>query len=269
MVTTPITSVREYLSFVEKDTRSSVHGNLALFRGQRDATWSLVPSIVRSPIFDSTKSLAKDPKSPDDKSAERRLLIVFRDLAVALLPEWVWTGSAVETEWKHVLVAQHYRLPTRLLDWSSNPLVALYFAAEGKTEGCKPDCTHKGDLDNGKGQHHSAVFVLRGRDSFSVSSLAVLNQRPPVYEHGDDPGVIRPPAIDKRMVAQSGLFTISKDPASPIAAERMLIHADHREVILRELDTCGVNRRTMYPDLESLGEYLRWSVPRWEPNPCR
>jgi len=263
-----IRSLKDYLDALGSDTDSSVHGNLSVFRGQRDATWSLRPSIVRSPTFDPKRSLARDPSDPKDKSAERRLLIVFRDQAVTLLPEWTWTGSPVEVNWKQVLIATHYRLPTRLLDWSTNPLVALYFAVEGRAEACSDKCSHpRQDADDG--EHRSTVFVLKGRDSFSVSSLAAANPKPPIYIGSDDPGVIRPPAIDKRIVAQSGLFTISKDPAKTVVVDATLyIKAKDRKTILHQLDVCGVNHKTMFPDLEHLGEYLQWSVPRWQPNAC-
>ena len=266
---TEIRSIKDYLDALVPDTQNSVHGDLSVFRGQRDATWALYPSIVRRPLFDPTKSLASDPDDPKDTSAERRLLIVFRDQAVTLLPEWVWIGSPEEVAWKHVLVAQHYRLPTRLLDWSTNPLVALYFAVEGQPELCSDKCAHdEREVDDGK--HRSVVYVLRHRDSFSVQSLAKANSKPPLYHGDQDPGVIRPPAIDKRIVAQNGVFTVSREPTKPVRVDAAFyIKAKHREDILQQLDVCGVNHKTVYPDLEHLGEYLKWSVPRWQPRACK
>jgi hypothetical protein len=202
----------------------------------------------------------------NDLSDERRLLIMFRDLAVSFLPEWTYSGSEQEILWKQILLAQHYRLPTRLVDWTTNPLVALYFAVEGKPEKCTKDCTHSADYSNSENSHHSVVYILRSRDSFSVNSLARNNPNPPIYRGRNDPGIIRPPSIDKRFIAQNGVFTIGVDPGRPINEdERIIVDADSRENILQELDVYGINKRSMFPDLEHLGEYLQWSVHKWNP----
>src|SRR5881275_2503576 len=123
---TPVKSVREFLDRVESDTYNSTHGNFTLFRGQQDASWRLLPAIARPPFGE--RDICRNPDDPADKSKERRLLIAFRDHAPPLLPEWVWTGNDVYVRWKQIVVAQHYRLPTRFLDWTTNPLVALFFA---------------------------------------------------------------------------------------------------------------------------------------------
>ncbi len=265
-----IKSVHDFQAIVEDDTRSSVIGCMSVFRGQSDATWPLIPSIVRKPKFDYRISLAKDLSSPDDYSAERRLITLFRELAVSFLPEWTFSGTTQEVLWKHLLLSQHYRVPTRLLDWSTNPLVALFFAVYGEAKRCTQACEHAADLCNDRRIHHSAVYVLRSRQSFSISSLAANNPKAPLYIHKTDPGIIQPPLIDKRFIAQSSVFAISRCPEESLLPDAtILIDADSRDRILQELDGYSINVRTLFPDLEHLGEYLDWSVPRWFPPSCR
>ena len=235
---------------------------LSVFRGQRDATWPLVPAIVREPRFHGKASLTKNLNNPNDKSDERRLITLFRDLAVSLLPQWTFHGSPQEVLWKHILLSQHYRVPTRLLDWSTNPLVALFFAVRGAVTTCDAHCHHDKELCDEAQRHHSAVYVLRSRESFSVAALAARNPKAPFYTHRNDPGIIRPPSIDRRFIAQSSVFAISRKPEVPIEPDaEVLIEADARDRILQELDVYGINASTMFPDLEHLGEYLEWFVP--------
>lgn len=258
-----VKSVSEYLDILKEVIDASTNSQLAVFRGQRDHSWSLVPGIARAPF--TQKAVCKDPDSPSDKSAERRLLALLRDYGASHFPTWVWQGQKEEVKWKQILVAQHYRLPTRLLDWTTNPLVALYFATEGENARCeKPEC----NICEPNGTHDSAVFVIKNIDTFSSLSLATKNPSPPLYGGPDDPGFLRPPEIDRRITAQASIFSIRHDPFSPIKEHmKIIIPTKKRRIILKELDGLGVNARTLLPGLEGIANYLTWSVRFWSKEP--
>lgn len=263
----PARTVPEFLERLAKIVPESSHGKLAAFRGESDATWKLVPGIARPP-FDPSKSICRDPRDDNDLSFERRVLRFFPDHAHPHLPAWFFLGGEVEVRWRTIAVAQHYRLPTRLLDWTSNPLVALYFAVAGNQHKCKhgPACAFR----SASGMHHAVVHVLKDRETFSIASLATSSPRPPLYNGRLAPGLIRPPDIDARIIAQGSLFSISKDPATPLLADHaILIDTGAREAMLRELDRLGISRKTIFPGLEGLCDYLDWSSQFWEPNPGR
>lgn len=98
------------------------------FRGQADKAWPLEPAVERRSFLDHAVRLLADlpPVEATGSSAlglERMINPLFRRLATQFLqrPDDL---TAVYME------AQHHGMPTRLLDWTTNPLVALYFACE-------------------------------------------------------------------------------------------------------------------------------------------
>jgi hypothetical protein len=151
-------------------------------------------------------------------------------------------------------VARHYGMATRLLDWTFNPLTALWFVVERR-----PD---EGDgvlwiLD-------SSVYEQLGDkdDPFGL----------------DDVRIVRPRHIVGRIVSQLGLFTIHplQDdqfvPLEDIDAHRRSLkklridRASYLE-IRRVLDRCGVNASTIYPGLDGLCAQLQWAHTEQEPLP--
>lgn len=86
-------------------------GTETFYRGHADKGWSLTPSILRT---------------PDGPWVEDQL---FRDMVAHEPQSFSECRSALE----HLVQMQHYGLPTRLLDVTMNPLVALYFACEEAT----------------------------------------------------------------------------------------------------------------------------------------
>lgn len=85
-----------------------------IFRGVGKVSYQLVPSLGRVQSADKTSLPA----------VERRMVRLFREGARPYLQQ------QPANEWEWLALAQHHGLPTRLLDWTTNPLVAAYFAVE-------------------------------------------------------------------------------------------------------------------------------------------
>lgn len=110
-------------SHVEIKDWKGLHGELEsmrdtgwIFRGVTSPDHYLIPSIGREAVF-----------GPYKLAQEQRLFEEFKNRAAALISDYRFN------DWDWLAYGQHIGVPSRLLDWSVSPLVALFFALEGDT----------------------------------------------------------------------------------------------------------------------------------------
>jgi len=195
-------------------------GQNFVYRGVSKNTYDLVTSLGRS-------------ESSLDKSIERlesRLIRLFKESSIPYLEH----KPNNELEW--LAVAQHYGLPTRLLDWSYNPLIAIYFAVETNVD------------DDG------AVYKLSGCSTIQKPDETDPYTLKKVYKY-------RPPYISARIQNQAGLFTVHHKPDEAFVHDKMMkvtIPKKLKATIKKTLFKYGVNQRLMYPGLEGVARDLKW-----------
>lgn len=166
---------------------------------------------------------------------ERAVLAMFKQQARYYLP----STPANDFEW--LAIAQHFGLPTRLLDWTDSLLVATWFAVQRELKG------HGGD---------SVIWVLRGVPS--VADQEINNLDPLTIDHAVS---YRPPHISQRISSQGSILVICPNPTQELALpnqKRILIKRRAEATIEKRLNACGINRRNIFADLSGLAQHLAW-----------
>ena len=206
--------------FITKLLDSLYHNSpSAYYRGVSDTEHRLLPTIGRHPHLDGSGLL----------NLEQQLLKEFKRCSPPYLPRL----PSSEFEW--LLIAQHYGIPTRLLDWTTNPLVALYFAVCSSPD--KPGCIYS---------IHNIEVIDRPteRDPFDI----------------EGPSAVFPTLIDQRVSNQAGLFTIQRNPCQPLTHETIktiVIDRALKEDVKCWLRWVGITTSFLFPSLTSLASELK------------
>lgn len=211
----------DFLSFLDRHMDSRW-----VFRGQSSIHWRLVPSAGRSGTYDPL--------------FEQRVFRVFkRDARLHMhMPE--------TTDWDWLALGQHFGLPTRLLDWSTNPLVACFFALMDETYSDEDAVVYAYPLDE-----KQIVDPGKWPSPFDIEAV----------------GFLFPSSLAPRISSQRGLFSVHPKPNEPwsppeIETHRFVIPAEFRNAFQRQLFRMGVDAAHIWANLEGVCASLKWQYDR-------
>jgi hypothetical protein len=220
-----IESVGQFVSNLEETSADTFR----LFRGQ-NTDQCLLPRIMR---------LAKEnqisPTQIDD--VEQKMLDRFRKESIPMLP-----ATKQLAIWELMSIAQHNGMPTRLLDWTANPLAGLWFAVA---------------TDPPKKKDRGVVWMLdRPNEKTFNQDESVFALKKTCF--------FQPPHLDRRIAAQSAWFSVYRHNRTEfLPLERQMRYADKvtRFVIQpndfqplrQQLRRLGINHAAFFPDLSGLG----------------
>lgn len=232
----PIKSVKEFVSSVsEKDTHDVI-----LFRGQRSDE-PMIPKIARLKFRDDVVPILEN---------EKRILNEFKRLSRPHLVTYP------RNDWEWLSLAQHHGLPTRLLDWSINALAALWFTVRIEPK-----------VKNGKTLDGVLWMFFPNEDDF-IETDAIENGKSP-FTLGRT-RLFQPSIVAQRINAQQGWFSIHRYDGNngfiPFEKNKLykkqlvkyFIDAKSFSQIRYDLDRFGINKFSLYPDLDGLAEHIQW-----------
>ncbi len=233
------------------------------FRGLSDARYALETTLMRL--------------GGDYATLERHLMRNFKKYA---------HHSAVESDsfWHWMARAQHFGLPTRLLDWTYSPFVAMHFATANI---CKFHLDGAIWAVNYVKAHELLPKLLleklaaEGANVFTVEMLGeVIHNQQELSALSRDHSMIffEPPSMEQRIVNQFAFFSVMSDPQKPLCQclrehppiwRKIIIPAELKWEIRDKLDQANITERVLFPGLDGLSQWLRRHYsPKIAPGAC-
>ena len=197
-------------------------GSNYLFRGESKFDWELLPKIGRVEF-------------------KRVIPKIFKE--EFLIRAWMRYASNLidkdpKDNWEIISLAQHHGLATRLIDWTKNPLIALFFAT----------------FDNEK--EDGAIYV------FDFKNETINTKKSDPFDINFS-GVFYPEGITRRVINQRGVFSISNEPTEPFNElmsnynfVKFKIKKKGKLNIQHSLEQYDINEFSIYNDLDNLSKYL-------------
>jgi len=234
------------------------------YRGSSDASYDLNTSLIRL--------------AATAEKLEGHLLRNFR--------KYSRQGAAPDDSvWNWLALAQHHGLPTRLLDFTYSPYVAMHFATES-IDSFNVDgviwCVEFAKTNQLIPEQLKALLHEEGSDAFTVDMLRRVASTLAEFDKlWSDEFVIffEPPSLDDRIVNQFALFSMMSSPSArldrwlykhPELYRKIIIPAELKWEVRDKLDQANITERVLFPGLDGLCSWLRrYYTPKPKGDPLK
>ena len=186
-------------------------------------------------------------------------------------------APGVDSVWHWLALGQHHGLPTRLIDWTYSPFVALHFATEHPEEYDKDGivwCVDFVQANTLLPKRLKTILEEEQSQTFTIDMLSQFQSLRAFDSLAHDPFVlfIEPPSLDTRILNQFALFSLMADPSArldtwledhPDLYRRVIVPAELKSEVRDKLDQANINERTLFPGLDGLSRWLeRYYTPK-------
>lgn len=252
------------------------------FRGQRESVWSLRTSLDRAVIVRTSNG----HHYLDRRGVERELLFHFQQQA----HQFIRNPPAAEDRASWFALMQHHGVPTRFLDWTRSPYVALYFAVEEALWNSDDQPSRRPEPRFGQNQQgvqrKRAIWAvdlhwLEGKERAHLGTVPTDTNARTTYLNGlldqnEKQLIVRidPPQANERMFAQQGFFlwklfertsffdqilvSMMKEPIMDRPVVRKLeVDENLRVEFLEKLRAMNIHRASLFPGLDGFCEFLK------------
>jgi len=260
-----ISDWQQFSSIAEKLSSDGPEGPI-IFRGQCNAEWHLTPSLARflgKMSLDQEQCLLIEQNAQESFKRQAHLTAEFcTDIDPRDVLRW----------WE---IMQHYNAPTRLIDWTKSPYVALYFAVEDLSD-------NDGAIYSFDAGHLTFVRTIRterkGID-WAAHDFEKLRKSLDGEEYEKTIMVVGCPKPTDRMVAQQSSFTVCTEILAGHDAfannivfsgvhggeghsivQKYIIPSQLKPKFLANLEMMNINANTLFPGIDGLGRSIKEAV---------
>ncbi|MCB2185474.1 MAG: FRG domain-containing protein [Deltaproteobacteria bacterium] len=192
-------------------------------------------------------------------------------------------GDAQFSDWRWMTLAQHYGLPTRLLDWTYSPFVAVHFATAKTLEPQTDAAVWMVDFVRVNQTLPPPLADVLAEEKANAFTLGMLERALPNLRalvkvaDGDQRELalfVEPPSLDARIINQFALFSVTSTPTQgldvwladhPEFYRRLIIPRELKWEVRDKLDQANITERTLFPGLDGLA---RWLTRHYSPAMC-